>query len=132
MKNLHIAVGIICDTEKGIYITQRGESSHLAGYLEFPGGKVEPGETPEQALYRELLEEVGIETISPELLKSLNYSYVDKTLTLHFYMVKRWNGQPYGREGQLGRWVPINELDADRFPEANRPIVELLQLSLQG
>lgn len=128
IKPLDIAVGIIRDTRNNaIFITQRPEKSYLAGYWEFPGGKIEPGETPEEGLYRELSEEIGIEISNPQLLQSLTYHYPDKTLTLHFFIVEQWCGEPYGKEGQSARWLAIDALDAEEFPDANRGIVSLIQ-----
>lgn len=127
-KPLEIAVGVIRNaTNNQIFITQRQQKSHLAGRWEFPGGKIEPGETPEQGLYRELLEEIGIEIDSPVLLESLQYTYPEKTLILHFFTVEKWCGEPYGKEGQSSRWVDVNELNEEEFPDANRSIVRLIK-----
>lgn len=126
---LAIAVGVILDTPaQAIYVTRRSSRSHLAGFLEFPGGKVEEGESIEQALERELAEEVGINNLEIASLKTIDYHYPDKHLILHFYLVKNWSGVPFGKEGQSGGWVPIISLEAEQFPPANRPIIEQLKL----
>lgn len=130
MKELEIAVGIIVDPQRRIFITQRKASSHLAGFWEFPGGKVEPGETAEQALFRELQEEIGIQVSSARWLKCRDYCYSDKHLNLHFFLVEQWQGEPYGREGQEGQWVAIDKLDYYQFPEVNQQIITLLQSQL--
>ena len=125
---LQIAVGIIRNPENNqIFITKRMKHSHLAGYWEFPGGKIEVGESTEQGLFRELQEEIGIEIDSPELLKSLDYCYPEKHLQLHFFMVEKWSGQPYGKEGQVSQWMSVRELNAEDFPDANREIVALIK-----
>ncbi|AWH88077.1 8-oxo-dGTP diphosphatase MutT [Limnobaculum parvum] len=128
MKRIEIAVGIIINSEQAIFVTQRLKGSHLAGYWEFPGGKVESGEDARQALKRELYEEVGIEMIHSIPLKTLEYDYPDRQLTLHFFIVDGWEGQPEGREGQVSRWIDVSKLNVAEFPEANQPvIVELKQ-----
>ncbi|MGE4800957.1 8-oxo-dGTP diphosphatase MutT [Yersinia hibernica] len=126
MKHLHIAVGIIRNSQQEIFITQRAADSHMAGFWEFPGGKVEQGETAEIALKRELLEETGITVKEAVLLKVLEHTFTDRIVTLSFYMVETWDGEPFGREGQPMRWVNQSNLVAEEFPPANKSIIELL------
>lgn len=130
IKRIDIAVGIIINSEQEIYITQRIKGSHLADFWEFPGGKVEQdlGESPEQALYRELYEEVGIDVTQANLLTTLEYDYPDRNLKLHFFMVDKWKGEPEGCEGQSSRWAAIAQLDEESFPQANRPVITQLKL----
>jgi 8-oxo-dGTP diphosphatase len=127
LKHLQIAVGIIRNPQKEIFITQRTASSHMAGFWEFPGGKVEVGETPAQALIRELYEETGINALSPLPLSTVEHQFDDRIVTLYFFMVEEWEGEPFGREGQPMRWINQAELNADEFPPANASIIELLQ-----
>ena len=108
------------------FIALRDLSLHQGGCWEFPGGKCEVGELPENALKRELLEECGIAVEESESLEVIEHDYGDKRVCLHFFRVMNFSGEPHGREGQTVKWVPISELGEYQFPAANRPIVELL------
>ena len=126
-KHTEIAVGIIRSQDCQIFITQRGEDSHLAGFWEFPGGKIEAGETPYQTLEREIAEEVDIHIQQSQFLKTFEYSYDDRDITIHAYLVEEWDGVPFAKEGQPSRWIDQEDLNADEFPDANRPIIEMLK-----
>ncbi|AGB79679.1 8-oxo-dGTP diphosphatase MutT [Pseudocitrobacter corydidari] len=126
MKILQIAVGIIRNDAGEIYITQRAADAHMANKWEFPGGKIEAGETAEEAMIRELEEEVGITASEPQLFDKLEYAFPDRHITLWFWLVENWQGEPWGKEGQPGRWVAQNALIADEFPPANAPVIEKL------
>jgi len=126
LKRLTISVGIIRNSQHEIFITQREAASHMAGFWEFPGGKVEAGENPAQAVIRELKEEVGIDAENPLLIKTLEHIFPDRVITLHFHLVEQWQGEPYGKEGQPKRWVPQTELKVEEFPPANESIVKAL------
>lgn len=126
MKYLQVAVGIIRDRQRGIFITQRGATSHMANKWEFPGGKIEAGETEQEGLARELLEETGIQVLKAEAIGSAEHQSQDVTVTLHFFLVEDWQGEPWGKEGQPQRWIAQHLLIADEFPPANRHIVQRL------
>ena len=126
MKILQISVGIIRNAAGEIYNTQRAADSHMAHKWEFPGGKIEAGETPEEAVIRELQEEVGIAATSLHQFDKLEYQFPDRHITLWFWMVDGWEGEPWGKEGQPGRWVAQQDLVADEFPPANVPVIEKL------
>ncbi|OCG15823.1 8-oxo-dGTP diphosphatase [Gilliamella sp. Fer1-1] len=126
-KHTEIAVGIIRSQNCQIFITQRGEDSHLAGFWEFPGGKIEAGEIPYQTLQREIAEEVDIHIHQAQFLKTVEHSYDDRDITIYAYLVEEWDGVPFAKEGQPSRWVDQQDLNADEFPDANRPIIEMLK-----
>ena len=123
MKKLQIAVGIIRNENNEIFITRRAADAHMANKLEFPGGKIEMGETPEQAVVRELQEEVGITPQHFSLFEKLEYEFPDRHITLWFWLVESWEGEPWGKEGQPGEWMSLVGLNADDFPPANEPVI---------
>lgn len=125
-KQLNIAAGIIRNSQNEIFITQRPLGTHMGGFWEFPGGKLEQSETPEQALIRELNEEVGIDVTDCQMFKQVEHEFDDRHIRLYFFLVTEWENEPYGREGQASRWVKQTDLVADEFPEANRVIVAML------
>ncbi len=126
MKILQIAVGIIRNPQNQIFITQRAADAHMANKWEFPGGKIEADESAEQAVIRELQEEVGIAVRSLQQFDKLEYQFPDRHITLWFWLVDGWEGEPWGKEGQPGRWIAQQDLVADEFPPANAPIIEKL------
>ncbi|KFD20654.1 MULTISPECIES: 8-oxo-dGTP diphosphatase MutT [Tatumella] len=123
MKHLQVAVGIIRDPQRGIFLARRSSSSHMANKWEFPGGKIEKDETAEQALKRELMEETGIEVMSAQAIGQADHTYEDVHVTLHFFLVEQWKGEPWGKEGQPQRWVRQEALIAEEFPPANHQLV---------
>lgn len=125
-KHLYIAAGIICNAAQQIFITERPKGTHMAGFWEFPGGKLEQGENAEDALIRELEEEVGIIVTESRLVKQVDYELEDRFITLYFFVVSAWRNEPYGKEGQQSRWVDQKDLVASEFPPANRVIVDML------
>ncbi|QKJ85847.1 8-oxo-dGTP diphosphatase [Paramixta manurensis] len=127
MKHLQVAVGIIRNANQEIFLARRAADSHMANMWEFPGGKIEPGESAEQALKRELLEETGIEVTQAKVFDRVDHTYQDLRVTLHFFLVEAWNGEPFGREGQPQRWVKQRDLVAEEFPPANYPLVARLK-----
>ena len=125
MKRVHIVAAIIFNADKSeIFITKRPDDKHKGGFWEFPGGKVEEGETKEQAMIRELEEEIGITVTEQFLFEHLEYDYPEKSLKFDFMAVTAFDNQPFGKEGQQGEWVMISELPNYVFPEANVPILE--------
>ncbi|MGR6981955.1 8-oxo-dGTP diphosphatase MutT [Testudinibacter sp. P27/CKL/0425] len=123
---IKVAVGIIRNEFKQIFITRRLEGKDFAQSWEFPGGKVEADETPEQALKRELEEEIGIMVLNAKLYERLQFEYPKKVIELSFYLVDEWLHQPFGREGQDGFWIEQHTLDSGQFPPANKKIITRL------
>ena len=101
----------------------------MAGLWEFPGGKVEDGETPEAALIRELHEELGIETWQSCLapLTFASHGYDDFHLLMPLFACRKWNGTPYSREGQALKWVRVSELRDYPMPPADEPLIAMLR-----
>jgi 8-oxo-dGTP diphosphatase len=128
MKRIHVAAAAITDTSDRVLIAQRPADVHQGGLWEFPGGKLEPGESPGQALTRELQEELGIKVASARQLIRVRHDYPDKPVLLDVWRVERYAGTPVGREGQPLEWVKIGELEKFSFPDANIPIIQALQL----
>lgn len=124
MKPIHVAVGVILDEALNILITRRAVDSHQGGLWEFPGGKVEEGESLQAALSRELREELGIEIGPSSLLLEVQHDYGDKAVLLDVHVIREFSGEAVGLEGQPLAWVPVGELEQYEFPAANVPIVE--------
>lgn len=129
MKKVHVAVGVII-RDRQTFVCLRGAHQHQGGKWEFPGGKVDEGETVTDALSRELAEEVGISVQHSRPLTVITHNYPDKHVVLDVHKVDAFSGEPYGREGQQSQWLDISLLDADDFPAANVPIIEALKHSL--
>ncbi|WGE67923.1 8-oxo-dGTP diphosphatase MutT [Actinobacillus equuli subsp. haemolyticus] len=124
---VQVAAGIIRNEFGQIYLTQRLEGQDFAQALEFPGGKVDTGETPEEALKRELEEEIGIHVLSAFPYESFRFDYPTKVIEFFFYLVEEWVGEPFGREGQEGFWVAQADLDESEFPPANSRLIQRLK-----
>lgn len=127
MSIVHVAVGVVLDAQQRILLTKRAADAHQGGLWEFPGGKVEDGETLAEALRRELREELGITIGAPEPLLEVRHDYGDKQVFLDVHVVRSFEGEAAGLEGQPLRWVPASELSNYEFPAANVPIVEAVE-----
>lgn len=125
---LHVAVGVIRGDGGDILIAQRAKHAHQGGLWEFPGGKVESGESVQEALCRELKEEVGIEVRAAAPLIKVRHDYGDRRVLLDVWNVSRFSGEPRGCEGQAMRWMAPDRLEELHFPAANVPIIKAAQL----
>ena len=126
MKHIHVAAGVILNSEGQILLALRPKDKHKGGLWDFPGGKVEAGESVLQALARELLEEVSLTVVEAAPFLIIDHDYGDKQVTLDVWLVTKHSGEPHGREGQAIAWVGVAELDKYQFPEANTAIVTAL------
>lgn len=129
MKLLLVSAVALIDPDGRVLLAQRPEGKSLAGLWEFPGGKVDPGETPEAALIRELEEELGIETWNSCLapLTFASHNYESFHLLMPLFACRRWNGVPQPREGQRLAWVRASELTDYPMPPADLPLIPILR-----
>jgi len=125
---IHVAAGAVVDPEGRVLIAQRPPQAHQGGLWEFPGGKLERSETPEQALARELAEELGIKIAACRPLIRVEHDYADRRVLLDVYRVDAYEGMPVGREGQPLAWLEPWAMDPAQFPAADRPIITALRL----
>ena len=131
MTDIKLTLVVACalvDTDKRVLIAQRPQGKALAGLWEFPGGKLERGERPEQTLIRELHEEIGI-TVKSDCLAPLTFAshaYDDFHLLMPLYICRRWDGEVIAREGQQLAWIRANKLRDYEMPPADIPLISHL------
>lgn len=125
MKVVSVAACALIDADGRVLLAQRPEGKSMAGLWEFPGGKIEAGETPEQSLIRELEEELGIAVKEACLapLTFASHSYPDFHLLMPLYVCRRWEGTVTAREGQNLAWVRPNRLRDYPMPPADVPLI---------
>jgi 8-oxo-dGTP diphosphatase len=124
-----VAAVALIDVDGRVLLAQRPAGKAMAGLWEFPGGKVNPGETPEAALIRELAEELGIDVSATCLapLTFASHSYPDFHLLMPLYVCRKWSGTPMAREGQQLTWVRPARLGEFPMPPADAPLVATLR-----
>lgn len=129
MKIVLVSAVALIDADGRVLLAQRPEGKSMAGLWEFPGGKVEPGETPEAALIRELREELGIDTWSSCLapLTFASHGYADFHLLMPLFACRKWEGTPQSQEGQALKWVRPGELRSYPMPPADIPLIPILR-----
>ena len=129
MKIILVSAVALIDPDGRVLLAQRPEGKSMAGLWEFPGGKVEAGETPEDALVRELHEELGIETWSSCLapLTFASHTYNDFHLLMPLFACRKWDGIVQGKEGQKLAWVYVKDLNKYPMPPADIPIIPILR-----
>ena len=128
MARIEVVAGILIDGHGHILLAQRASHQHQGGKWEFPGGKIEEGEEPRQALCRELQEELGVEVDvrDCQLFQHIVYDYPDKQVSLRFYKVQCFTGIPRGEEGQPLSWVSARQCQDYTLPKANKPVLQAL------
>ena len=129
MKSVLVSAVALIDPDGRVLLAQRPEGKSMAGLWEFPGGKVEAGETPEAALVRELDEELGIKTWNSCLapLTFASHSYEDFHLLMPLFACRKWEGTVRPREGQTLAWVRPNQLRDYPMPAADVPLIPVLR-----
>jgi 8-oxo-dGTP diphosphatase len=125
---LRVVAAALFDAEHRVLIAERPPGKHMAGWWEFPGGKVSTGESDAQALVRELREELGVDAEPDALIMTLTHDYPDRIVDLVLWRATVKNGTPQGLDGQQLKWVDCGALAAERLLEADRPFIAALQL----
>ena len=125
---IHVAVAAVVNNKGEVLVSQRKQGTHLGGYWEFPGGKLEPGESVADGLCRELKEELGIVPLSTRPLIRIRHHYAEKSVLLDVWKVEAYSGSPAGIEGQRMEWRAVDSLDPGVFPPADVPIINALLL----
>ena len=123
MTVLQVAVGVVKNSKGHVLISLRDKSLHQGGLWEFPGGKLEAYETAEQALVRELKEELAITVTAATPLMTINHQYPDIAVQLNVFLVENYTGDTKSCEGQAFKWVKPTDLKNYKFPAANQPII---------
>lgn len=133
-----VALGVVAavlvrrvpDGAPEVLIAQRPAGKWQAGRWEFPGGKIEPGESPADAIVRELREELGVTVRAARPLGEFQHDYPDRSVRIGLWLVAAWEGEPLGLDGQSLRWVPVTQLPACDLLEADRPMLEPLRRAI--
>jgi 8-oxo-dGTP diphosphatase len=128
MPPVHVAVAVIQNRSGQILLSRRPEHVHQGGLWEFPGGKVETGESLTEALQREIHEELGIRVKSHQPLIRITHHYADKSVLLDVHRIASFTGEPEGREGQPLAWVGLDDFELYPLPAADVPIINALRL----
>jgi len=132
MKIIHVVAAALVDGDGRVLLAQRPEGKSLAGLWEFPGGKLEAGESPEAALARELDEELGITAPDLAPFTFVSFAYPDFHLVMLLYWCRAWSGVPHGRDGQALRWETPAAMAGLPMPPADVPLVAALTAAMPG
>jgi 8-oxo-dGTP diphosphatase len=130
---LSVVCAALVDRAGRVLLAERPRGKSMAGLWEFPGGKLQPGETPEAALARELAEELGI-AVAPDALEPVafaSHAYEEFHVVLLLYLVRRWEHEPCAREGQALAWVAPHDFASYAMPPADAPLVAALARTLR-
>ena len=134
MKVVYVAAAALINQDGLILLAQRPPGKAMAGLWEFPGGKIEPDETPEAALIRELREELAIEVSENDVepITFASHTYQSFHLFMPLFSVRHWIGTPHPSEGQKLAWVAPQDLHSYPAPEADIPLFDVLALKAEG
>jgi 8-oxo-dGTP diphosphatase len=124
---IRVAAGILSTADGHVLIADRRRSRSMQDYWEFPGGKLHEDETSEQALARELSEELGVDVVHARHFQHLRHNYDDLKVAIDFFLVDDWQGEPCGVEGQQLKWIARSQLDQVPLLPADMPVVEALK-----
>lgn len=127
-ERIHVIAGVLRNHRGQVLLAQRRANTHLAGHWEFPGGKLEVGESREQGLRRELHEELGVDVTAARPLIQVQHDYAEKSVLLDVWQVETFDGEPHGKEGQPLRWVEVDQLPRCDLPPADVSVVTALRL----
>jgi 8-oxo-dGTP diphosphatase len=127
MTHFDVAAGILMDATGRVLITERLCDGPFNGLWEFPGGKIQSGESAREALTRELTEEIGVNVTTCDSFMNLHHEYPDRSVSIEFFLIREWHSEPVGCEGQQLRWVAAAQLDAAELLPADVPVVAALK-----
>jgi 8-oxo-dGTP diphosphatase len=127
LRTIRVVAGALFDSQGRVLIAQRPAGKHMAGRWEFPGGKIDTGESELEALRRELLEELGVRLEAAERMLELSHDYAERRVKLSMWRVTAYRGEPRTLDGQALKWVHPADLTNEDLLEADRPIVQALQ-----
>jgi 8-oxo-dGTP diphosphatase len=128
---IHVVAGALFDGDR-VLIAQRPQGKPMAGWWEFPGGKVHADESPYQALVRELREELGVEVLAAEELVKYSHDYPERTVFLELWRVTRYTGEPRSLDDQTLQWVSIDDLENVGLLEGDGPMVLALRKAVRS
>ena len=127
-RRIHVVAGVLFDAAGRVLVAQRPSGAHLGGLWEFPGGKLQPGESRWNGLVRELAEELAVRVLSARPLIWVEHRYPDRDIVLDVWTVESYSGEPHGREGQRVEWRDVRSLEVADLPPADAPVLTALRL----
>jgi 8-oxo-dGTP diphosphatase len=129
LSTLTVVAAALINPQNELLLSCRPEGKMMAGFWEFPGGKIEPFESPEQALARELLEEIGIHTTAENMVPAhfASHAYESFHLLMPLFLIRHWTGTPTPLEGQTLQWLPLDQINTALMPPPDGPLVDRIK-----